>query len=137
MAVQVDATFEGEIFLSKKIKQQEEKKYKYSSIYLQHWKLVSGHHLYLNNLMVFHCLTCIQELSKVNENLQKALERNPREGELAEVTNMSVAQVRRHLEVGRAARSKLIKVSKTLFSTPSIISMSNLCSMDFTILSAR
>ena len=75
-------------------------------------------HSYLINLMVFHCFICIQELFQVSENLQKALGRNPTEDELAEATNMSTVQVRRHLEVGQAARSKLIKVSRTLFSTP-------------------
>lgn len=52
----------------------------------------------------------------MKENLQKALGREPTEGELAESTNMSVAQVKRHLEVGRAARNMLIKVSRTFCS---------------------
>lgn len=58
----------------------------------------------------------IQELFKVKDNLQQALGREPTEAELAESTNMSVAQVKRHLEVGRAARNKLIKVSRKLCS---------------------
>lgn len=87
--------------------------------------------------MVFHCFICIQELFQVSENLQKALERNPTEGELAEVTNMSIAQVRRHLEVGRAARNKLIKVSRTFVSTPFMYGMSNLCSVDSTFFSCN
>ena len=42
--------------------------------------------------------------------MQKDLDRDATEDELAEATNMSAAQVRKHLEVGRAARNKLIKV---------------------------
>lgn len=52
----------------------------------------------------------IQGLLEVKEILQKDLGREPNKGELAEATNMSVVQVKRHLEVGRAARNKLIKV---------------------------
>lgn len=46
----------------------------------------------------------------MREDLQKTLGREPTENELAEATNMSVVQVKRHLEVGQAARNKLIKV---------------------------
>lgn len=52
----------------------------------------------------------LQALFEVNENLKIALGREPAEAELADATKMTVAQVRRHLEVGRAARNKLIKV---------------------------
>lgn len=52
----------------------------------------------------------IQELFQVKEDLRKSLGREPTESEVAEATNMSVVQVKRHLEVGRAARNKLIKV---------------------------
>lgn len=52
----------------------------------------------------------------MKENLQKDLGREPTNGELAEATNMSVVQVKKHLEVGRAARSKLIKASIVLLS---------------------
>ncbi|KAJ6840610.1 RNA polymerase sigma factor sigE, chloroplastic/mitochondrial-like [Iris pallida] len=37
------------------------------------------------------------------------LTREPTDGELADAVNMSVSQVRRHIEVGQAARNKLIK----------------------------
>lgn len=46
----------------------------------------------------------------MNENLRNGLGREPVEAELAGATKMTVAQVRKHLEVGRAARNKLIKV---------------------------
>jgi RNA polymerase sigma factor len=46
----------------------------------------------------------------VKENLLKDLGREPTEGELAEAMNMNVVQVRKRMEVGRAARNKLIKV---------------------------
>lgn len=57
-----------------------------------------------------------QELLKVRESLQNAVGREPTESELAEATNMSVVDVKRHFAVGRAARNKLIKVSRELFS---------------------
>lgn len=51
----------------------------------------------------------------MKENLRIDLEREPIEGELAHATNMSVAQLRRQLEVGHAARNKLIKVQPSPF----------------------
>lgn len=53
----------------------------------------------------------IQELLKVRDSLQNATGGEPTESELAETTNMSVVDVKRHLAVGRAARNKLIRVS--------------------------
>ena len=50
-------------------------------------------------------------LLEVKENLQQGLGPEPTEGELAEATSMTVVQVRKHLEVGQAARNKLIKVT--------------------------
>lgn len=47
---------------------------------------------------------------QVKEGLSKDLNREPTDGELADAVNMSVLQLRRHLEVGEAARNKLIKV---------------------------
>lgn len=47
---------------------------------------------------------------QVKEQLQEDLDREPTDVELAEATNMSAAQVKKCLEVGRAARNKLIKV---------------------------
>ena len=47
----------------------------------------------------------------MKENLHKDLNKEPTEGELAAAVNMTVPQLRRHLEIGQAARNKLIKVS--------------------------
>lgn len=47
----------------------------------------------------------------MKEHLAKDMGREPTHVELAGATNMSAFQVRRCLEVGRAARNKLIKVS--------------------------
>lgn len=46
----------------------------------------------------------------MKENLQNGLGREPSDVELAEATNLSAVQVRKHMEVGQAARFKLIKV---------------------------
>lgn len=46
----------------------------------------------------------------MKENLQNDLGREPTDGELAEATTMNVAQLRKQMEVGRAARNKLIRV---------------------------
>lgn len=46
----------------------------------------------------------------MKEHLQKKLGREPSDGELADATTMTVLQVRKQMQVGRAARSKLIKV---------------------------
>ncbi|PRQ45494.1 putative winged helix-turn-helix DNA-binding domain-containing protein [Rosa chinensis] len=48
-------------------------------------------------------------LLQVKKTLQKDLGREPNKGELAEATSMSVVQVKKHLEIGRAARNKVIK----------------------------
>ncbi|OMO56397.1 RNA polymerase sigma-70 [Corchorus olitorius] len=58
---------------------------------------------------LFKLMQPMKALLETTEELQKNLGRDPTEDELAEATNMSAAEVRRHLEVGRAARSKLIK----------------------------
>ena len=46
----------------------------------------------------------------MKEHLQENLGREPTEGELAEATKMDVLQMRKQIEVGRAARNKLIRV---------------------------
>jgi len=46
----------------------------------------------------------------VKDDLQKELEREPTEDELADATNMRTTQVKKAIEIGRAARNKLIKV---------------------------
>lgn len=47
----------------------------------------------------------------MKDKLQKKLGREPNEGELAEATNMNVEEARKQIEVGQAARNKLIKVT--------------------------
>ncbi|XP_059462684.1 RNA polymerase sigma factor sigE, chloroplastic/mitochondrial-like [Corylus avellana] len=66
--------------------------------------LPSSEHVWLFKLM-----QPMKALLQVKENLQKDLGREPTEGELAEAMKMNVVQVRKRMEVGRAARNKLIK----------------------------
>ncbi|KAK6936720.1 RNA polymerase sigma-70 region 4 [Dillenia turbinata] len=66
--------------------------------------LPSSEHTWLFKLM-----QPLKALLQVKEGLKTRLDREPTEAELAEATNMSVVQLRRDLEVGRAARNKLIK----------------------------
>ncbi|XP_052211376.1 RNA polymerase sigma factor sigE, chloroplastic/mitochondrial [Diospyros lotus] len=66
--------------------------------------LPSSEHAWLFKLM-----QPMKALLQVKETLQQDLGREPTDGELAEATNMTVVQVRRQLEVGHAARNKLIK----------------------------
>lgn len=47
----------------------------------------------------------------MKDELEKSMGREPREAEIAGEINMSVAEVKRIIEIGRAARNKLIKVS--------------------------
>ncbi|KAK3447069.1 hypothetical protein EUGRSUZ_A02665 [Eucalyptus grandis] len=58
---------------------------------------------------LFKLMQPMKALLQVKENLRSDLDREPIDAEMAEATNMSVAQLRRQLEVGHAARSKLIK----------------------------
>ena len=46
----------------------------------------------------------------MKDELQKSLGREPREAEIAGEINMSVAEVKMKIKVGKAARNKLIKV---------------------------
>ncbi|KAK6925949.1 RNA polymerase sigma-70 region 2 [Dillenia turbinata] len=66
--------------------------------------LTSSEHPWLFKLM-----QPMKALLQVKEGLKTSLDREPTEAELAEATNISVVQLRRDLEVGRAARNKLIK----------------------------
>ncbi|KAA8533643.1 hypothetical protein F0562_030923 [Nyssa sinensis] len=66
--------------------------------------LPSSEHAWL-----FKLIQSMKALHQVKENLQQDLGCEPTYGELAEATNMSVVQVRKQMEVGRAARNKLIK----------------------------
>ncbi|EOY23460.1 hypothetical protein QUC31_008265 [Theobroma cacao] len=63
----------------------------------------------IEHTWLFKLMQPMKALLQAKENLQKDLGRDPTEDELAEATNMSAAQVRKHLEVGQAARNKLIK----------------------------
>lgn len=47
----------------------------------------------------------------MKEELEKNLGHEPTEGELAKATNMNIVQVKKQMEIGRAARNKLIKAS--------------------------
>ncbi|KAH7557756.1 hypothetical protein JRO89_XS11G0214500 [Xanthoceras sorbifolium] len=58
---------------------------------------------------LFKLMQPMKVLLQVKEHLQKDLGRDPTDSELAMAVKMSVVQVRKCLEVGRAARNKLIK----------------------------
>ncbi|KAJ0558929.1 putative RNA polymerase sigma-70 region 3, RNA polymerase sigma-70 region 2 [Helianthus annuus] len=58
---------------------------------------------------LFKLLQTMKATLKVKEELWKALEREPTDGELAEATNMDVSQLRKHIGLGQTARNKLIK----------------------------
>ncbi|GAB2265109.1 hypothetical protein Dimus_000176 [Dionaea muscipula] len=66
--------------------------------------LPSSEHTWLFKLM-----QPLKVLRQVKENLQKDLDREPTDYELGEAMNMTAIQVRRHMEIGLAARNKLIK----------------------------
>jgi RNA polymerase sigma factor len=53
----------------------------------------------------------------VKDDLEKELAREPTEAEIADATNMRTTQVKKAIEVGRAARNKLIKVKFKLFNS--------------------
>ncbi|KAK9071647.1 hypothetical protein SSX86_008076 [Deinandra increscens subsp. villosa] len=58
---------------------------------------------------LFKLLQTMKATLKVKEELGKALEREPTDGELAEAINMNVSQLRKHIGLAQAARNKLIK----------------------------
>lgn len=66
--------------------------------------LSSSEHAWLFKLM-----QPMKELLRVKEELQKELAREPADDELADATNMSITKVKKAIEVGQAARNKLIK----------------------------
>lgn len=66
--------------------------------------LPSSEHIWLFKLM-----QPMKAILPVKETLENDLGREPTDGELAEATNMNLVQLRKHMEVGRAARNKLIK----------------------------
>lgn len=56
-------------------------------------------------------LVIIQALFQVKDNLSIGLGKEATEAELAQATNQTVFQVRRQIQVGQAAKNKLIKVT--------------------------
>ncbi|KAL6609462.1 hypothetical protein ACP70R_039431 [Stipagrostis hirtigluma subsp. patula] len=58
---------------------------------------------------LFKTMQPMKAIFEVQESLRDELQRDPTDAELAEATNMTVLQLRRRLDVGRAARNKLIK----------------------------
>ncbi|KAJ0986201.1 hypothetical protein J5N97_004557 [Dioscorea zingiberensis] len=58
---------------------------------------------------LFKLMQPMKAINQVKATLQKDLNRDPTEAELAAAVNMTVPQLRRHVEVGQAARNKLIK----------------------------
>ncbi|KAF8379671.1 hypothetical protein HHK36_029115 [Tetracentron sinense] len=58
---------------------------------------------------LFKLMQPMKAFLQVKVDLHRDLGREPTDGELVESTNMSVPQVRRHIEVGQAARNNLIK----------------------------
>ncbi|KAJ4900454.1 hypothetical protein Rs2_14405 [Raphanus sativus] len=66
--------------------------------------LTSTEHTWLFKLM-----QPMKALLQVKDELEKSMGREPREAEIAGEINMSVAEVKKKIEIGRAARNKLIK----------------------------
>nr|GEW89829.1 RNA polymerase sigma factor sigE, chloroplastic/mitochondrial [Tanacetum cinerariifolium] len=58
---------------------------------------------------LFKLVQTMKAILAVKDDLQKVLEREPTDGELAEATNMNVSQLRKQIGLGQAARNKLIK----------------------------
>lgn len=58
---------------------------------------------------LFKLMQPMKAIFEVKENLHNDLNKELTEGELAAAVNMTVPQLRRHIEVGQAARNKLIK----------------------------
>ncbi|WOK91387.1 RNA polymerase sigma factor sigE, chloroplastic/mitochondrial [Canna indica] len=66
--------------------------------------LSSAEHTWL-----FKLIQPMKAILKVKEGLSEDFNREPTDAELADAVKMSVPQLRRHIEVGQAARNKLIK----------------------------
>nr|AKC88747.1 sigma factor [Monsonia marlothii] len=60
------------------------------------------------NAWLFKLMQPMKALWKVQEDLQKKIGREPKYQELAEAMNMNVTEVRKQLDIGQAARNKLI-----------------------------
>uniref|UniRef100_A0A0D3GBE7 RNA polymerase sigma-70 domain-containing protein n=1 Tax=Oryza barthii TaxID=65489 RepID=A0A0D3GBE7_9ORYZ len=61
------------------------------------------------SIRLFRIMQPMKAILEMKENLENEVQSEPNDAQLAEAMNMSVLQMRRHLEVGRAARNKLIK----------------------------
>uniref|UniRef100_A0A0E0DV11 RNA polymerase sigma-70 domain-containing protein n=1 Tax=Oryza meridionalis TaxID=40149 RepID=A0A0E0DV11_9ORYZ len=61
------------------------------------------------SIRLFRIMQPMKSILEVKENLENEVQSEPNDAQLAEAMHMSVLQMRRHLEVGRAARNKLIK----------------------------
>ncbi|KAJ0236269.1 RNA polymerase sigma factor sigE [Hirschfeldia incana] len=61
------------------------------------------------HVWLFKLMQPMKALLEVKDELQKSLGREPREAEIAGEINMSVAEVKKKIKVGKAARNKLIK----------------------------
>lgn len=66
--------------------------------------LSSAEHKWLFNLM-----QPMKVIHKVKENLHKDLGREPTDGDLAVAVNISVSKLKRDIDIGHAARNKIIK----------------------------
>ncbi|KAK4789320.1 hypothetical protein SAY86_020639 [Trapa natans] len=75
------------------------------------WKKMKIPHVLpsTEHVWLFKLMQPMQALLEVNQNLRAGLGKEPTEGELADAMKMTVTEVRKHLEAGRAARNKLIK----------------------------
>ncbi|AQK89018.1 RNA polymerase sigma factor sigE, chloroplastic/mitochondrial isoform X1 [Zea mays] len=58
---------------------------------------------------LFKTMQPMKAIFEAQESLREELQRDPTDAEVAEATGMTVHQLRRRLDVGRAARNKLIK----------------------------
>ncbi|KAG7556299.1 RNA polymerase sigma-70 region 3 [Arabidopsis suecica] len=58
---------------------------------------------------LFKLMQPMKALLEVKDELQKSLGREPREAEIAGEINMTAGEVKKKIEIGRAARNKLIK----------------------------
>nr|AKC88737.1 sigma factor [Francoa sonchifolia] len=63
----------------------------------------------LEHAWLFKLMQPMKELLQLKENLHKDFSREPTDYELAEALNMNVIEMRKDMDVGRAARNKLIK----------------------------
>ncbi|XP_068660103.1 RNA polymerase sigma factor sigE, chloroplastic/mitochondrial-like [Aristolochia californica] len=73
------------------------------------WKKIPAVLSSREHAWLFSLMQPMKALVHVKESLLKDLGREPTDGELAEATNMNVKEARKRIEVGQAARNKLIK----------------------------